>query len=291
MSFEQRKRVSIAVELAANPSIMFLDEPTTGLDSKSAEVVIRNIRTIANSGRTVVCTIHQPSPSVFFTFDKLLLLQNGGKVVYFGDIGENGSSVINYFATLPNVMPIGLGKNPATWMLECIGAGTSRLNQPQQNGDFKDIFERSELSQKAQIRLDELMISSKDTKDINEIQFINSNVAVTIAPWTLQAIVLLKRTWLSYWRNPGYNLVRILQNVFVSIAFASAYVQYQCENTSDVMALATVLLMTSVSCSILAMMVSVPVAIGERLVFYREQQSKMYGVFLYTAIQTMVEAS
>ena len=126
MSFEQRKRVSIAVELAANPSIMFLDEPTTGLDSKSAEVVIRNIRTIANSGRTVVCTIHQPSPSVFYSFDKLLLLQRGGRVAYFGDIGENGNAVVKYFESLPHGIPLEMGKNPATWMLECVSAGTSK---------------------------------------------------------------------------------------------------------------------------------------------------------------------
>ncbi len=100
MSFEQRKRVSIAVELAANPSILFLDEPTTGLDARSAEVVIRNIRTIANSGRTVVCTIHQPSPRVFYHFDKLLLLKRGGKVVYFGDIGHEGEQVVSYFEQL-----------------------------------------------------------------------------------------------------------------------------------------------------------------------------------------------
>jgi ABC-type multidrug transport system ATPase subunit len=55
MSFEQKKRLSIAVELAANPSILFLDEPTTGLDSRSAQVVIRCIRRVASSGRSIVC--------------------------------------------------------------------------------------------------------------------------------------------------------------------------------------------------------------------------------------------
>jgi ABC-type multidrug transport system ATPase subunit len=55
MSFEQKKRLSIAVELAANPSILFLDEPTTGLDSRAAQVVIRCIRRVAASGRSIVC--------------------------------------------------------------------------------------------------------------------------------------------------------------------------------------------------------------------------------------------
>ncbi len=133
MSFEQRKRVSIALELAANPSIMFLDEPTTGLDSRSAEVVMHNIRTIASSGRTIVCTIHQPSPSVFFAFDKLLLLKKGGKVVYFGEVGQRATAIVKYFEAIPNSLRLEESpskKNPATWMLECIGAGTCQQEVP-----------------------------------------------------------------------------------------------------------------------------------------------------------------
>ena len=69
MSFEQKKRVSIAVELAANPAILFLDEPTTGLDSRAAQVIVRCIKRVAASGRTIVCTIHQPSAVIFEAFD------------------------------------------------------------------------------------------------------------------------------------------------------------------------------------------------------------------------------
>ena len=299
MSFEQRKRVSIAVELAANPSIMFLDEPTTGLDSRSAEVVIRNIRTIANTGRTVVCTIHQPSPSVFFSFDKLLLLQNGGKVAYFGGIGANGNQIVDYFQELPNSLPLEIGKNPSTWMLECIGAGTIQHQSITNNKkecvtstkleiDCADIFINCNIYEQNHIKLQEL-VEENNNQSLSPSQ--KRGLKYQSAPWLLQCIVLAERTWLSYWRNPGYNLTRIMQNVFVSIVFASAYIQYKCEDVTDVMALVTVLLMTSVSCSILAMMVAVPVAIGERTVFYREQQSKMYSVFLYTMIQSIVEVS
>eukprot|EP00981_Chlorochromonas_danica_P016054 scaffold15387_cov368-Ochromonas_danica.AAC.1 len=124
-SFEQRKRVSIGTELAANPSILFLDEPTTGLDSFAAQALVRNIRTIAETGRTVVCTIHQPSSAIFHAFDNLLLLKRGGQIVYFGPLGEQGRSLIDYFEAAPNVSPMPHQVNPATWMLEVIGAGTS----------------------------------------------------------------------------------------------------------------------------------------------------------------------
>jgi ABC-type multidrug transport system ATPase subunit len=125
LSYEQKKRVSIAVELAANPAILFLDEPTTGLDSRAAQVVIRCIKRVAASGRTIVCTIHQPSAVIFEAFDSLLLLRRGGQTVYFGELGENFSHLVNYLEAIPGVGARSQGSNPATWMLEVIGAGTS----------------------------------------------------------------------------------------------------------------------------------------------------------------------
>ncbi len=101
LSPSQNKRLSMAVELAADPTVLFLDEPTTGLDSKSALSVVRAIRAISASGRTVVCTIHQPSATVFSLFDRLLLLTQGGRSVYFGDIGQLGKSVVDYFERVP----------------------------------------------------------------------------------------------------------------------------------------------------------------------------------------------
>ncbi|TMW67843.1 hypothetical protein Poli38472_007515 [Pythium oligandrum] len=87
-SVEQMKRLTIGVELAAQPSVLFLDEPTSGLDARSAKLVMEGVRKVANTGRTIVCTIHQPSTEVFMLFDSLLLLKRGGQTVYFGDLGE-----------------------------------------------------------------------------------------------------------------------------------------------------------------------------------------------------------
>jgi ABC-type multidrug transport system ATPase subunit len=74
LSTEQRKRLTIAVELVANPSIIFMDEPTSGLDARAAAIVMRTVRNTVNTGRTVVCTIHQPSIDIFEAFDEVLTL-------------------------------------------------------------------------------------------------------------------------------------------------------------------------------------------------------------------------
>jgi ABC-type multidrug transport system ATPase subunit len=124
MSFEQKKRVSIGIELASNPAILFLDEPTTGilisilvfvvlikeyyydhegLDSRAAQVVMRSIRRVAASGRSVVCTIHQPSYPIFSAFDSLLLLRRGGQTVFFGPLGDHCENLINFFQDAPGV--------------------------------------------------------------------------------------------------------------------------------------------------------------------------------------------
>lgn len=70
LSTEQRKRLTIAVELVANPSIIFMDEPTSGLDARAAQIVMRTVRNTVDTGRTVVCTIHQPSIDIFEAFDE-----------------------------------------------------------------------------------------------------------------------------------------------------------------------------------------------------------------------------
>ncbi|KAK8971527.1 Pleiotropic drug resistance protein 1 [Platanthera guangdongensis] len=74
LSTGQRKRLTIAVELVANPSIIFMDEPTSGLDARAAAIVMRVVRNTVNTGRTVVCTIHQPSIDIFETFDEVYFL-------------------------------------------------------------------------------------------------------------------------------------------------------------------------------------------------------------------------
>jgi len=79
------------------------------------------LRRIADAGHSVVATVHQPSASIFFQMDRLLLLRRGGSTVYFGPLGKNGSSLVNYLEGCDGVRPLPRGTNPADWMLEVVG--------------------------------------------------------------------------------------------------------------------------------------------------------------------------
>ncbi|KAI4709714.1 hypothetical protein J4E89_005730 [Alternaria sp. Ai002NY15] len=119
LSVEQRKRVTIGVELVSKPSILiFLDEPTSGLDGQAAFNTVRFLRKLADVGQAVLVTIHQPSALLFAQFDTLLLLAKGGKTVYFGDIGDNASTIKEYFERYDAPCPP--GANPAEHMIDVV---------------------------------------------------------------------------------------------------------------------------------------------------------------------------
>ncbi len=115
----QLKRLSIGVEIINLPDLIFLDEPTTGLDSAIAYEVMSAVRNIANQNRTIVSTIHQPSTLTFGLFDKLLLLGEG-RVVYFGPSKE----AVNYFYTSPYKFNFVQGSNPADYVISVAGSFT-----------------------------------------------------------------------------------------------------------------------------------------------------------------------
>ncbi|WAO90102.1 Hypothetical protein NCS54_00751300 [Fusarium falciforme] len=83
----ERRRVSIGVQLLANPSLLFLDEPTTGLDAANAFQLVSTLRDMAHRGRTIIMTIHQPRSEIWSLLDNLLVLADGG-LVFSGPISE-----------------------------------------------------------------------------------------------------------------------------------------------------------------------------------------------------------
>ncbi|KAK3237961.1 hypothetical protein CYMTET_51994 [Cymbomonas tetramitiformis] len=117
----QRKRVSVGMELMDEPSLLFLDEPTTGLDSTIQEEIMDFVKELALTGMTIVCTIHAPSALVYMKFNNLLLLGRNqgldkGSMAFYGSTSES----IQYFNDLGKPLPE--YTNPAEHILDCTNA-------------------------------------------------------------------------------------------------------------------------------------------------------------------------
>ncbi|KAG0349768.1 hypothetical protein BG005_010705 [Podila minutissima] len=97
----QRRRISIGMQLVTEPACLFLDEPTTGLDALTAKAVVLTLKQIAASGRTVVCTIHQPRADIWHVFDNVALLVTGGCAAYSG----RADKVVEYFEEAGHIAP------------------------------------------------------------------------------------------------------------------------------------------------------------------------------------------
>lgn len=196
LNVEQRKRLTIGVELVAKPKLLlFLDEPTSGLDSQTAWSICKLMRKLADHGQAILCTIHQPSAILLQEFDRLLFLQKGGKTVYFGDLGENCESLINYFEK-HGAHPCPKEANPAEWMLEVVGAAPgSKASQ-----DYFEVWRNSENYQEVQKELtymeNELSKLPKDEDPESKKKY--------ASPIIYQYFIVCYRTFQQYWRTPGY---------------------------------------------------------------------------------------
>jgi ABC-type multidrug transport system ATPase subunit len=73
------------------------------LDARAAAIVMRAVKNVAETGRTVVCTIHQPSIEIFEAFNELMLMKRGGELIYAGPLGHHSCNIIQYFQVINNL--------------------------------------------------------------------------------------------------------------------------------------------------------------------------------------------
>ncbi|KAJ8576859.1 hypothetical protein ON010_g2349 [Phytophthora cinnamomi] len=281
-SVEQMKRLTIGVELAAQPSVLFLDEPTSGLDARSAKLIMDGVRKVANTGRTVVCTIHQPSSEVFQVFDSLLLLKRGGETVFFGELGKKACDMIHYFESIEGVQKLAENYNPVTWMLEVIGAGVGNDNGDKT--DFVGVFKESMLFQSLQASMTRNGVF-RPSSSIPALQYADKRAATELA----QARFLIQRFFVMYWRTASYNLTRFFISVFLGLLFGLTCGNAKYGTYAGINSGMGMLYVSTGFFGFNSFSGAVSVASAERLSFYRERASQTYNAFWYFVASTLVE--
>lgn len=251
----ERKRVSIANELIINPSILFLDEPTTGLDSSISFNLVKTLISLAREGRTIMCTIHQPSSQIFYLFERLLLLADG-KVCYHG----HAKDLVSYFSSIGFDCPNHF--NPADFILFL-------ANEPE----------------KAKILAERFAEVGKD-KDIRSVAELHRAYSIHQPPkfvyptsWAEQVAVLTQRstkqhfhvvmTWTSFFQ-------------FFGIGFAAGAVWFQIDRTEERVFERSAVLFFILT--LLAFMSAAPVIVLfpiERMLLQRERFGGAYRLSAY----------
>ncbi|XP_073357167.1 ABC transporter G family member 37-like [Aegilops tauschii subsp. strangulata] len=279
LSIEQRKRLTIAVELVANPSIIFMDEPTSGLDARAAAIVMRTVRNLVDTGKTVACTIHQPSIDIFETFDELFLLNRGGEEIYVGPLGEQSLNMITYFEGI-GVNRIQDGYNPATWMLEV----TSTLQEQMLGINLSVIFKQSELYQKNKALIKELSMPPPSSTDLHFPDEYSQSLVK-------QCLICLWKQNLSYWRNIHYTGSRYCITIIIALLFGTVFWDLGMKRArrqdlfNSMGSMYAAILMIGISNASGVQ----PVIAMERIVFYKERASQMYSSLPYTFAQVVIE--
>ncbi|KKK23081.1 hypothetical protein P175DRAFT_0555133 [Aspergillus ochraceoroseus IBT 24754] len=278
LNVEQRKLLSIGVELAAKPTLLiFLDEPTSGLDSQSSWTICAFLRKIADSGQAVLATIHQPSALLFQTFDRLLFLARGGRTVYFGSIGEQSATLLEYFER-SGARKCGALENPAEYMIEIVNSKDGSMDWPQ-------IWKKSPEYGAVVAELEQLQNSStspnpESISDDDDLEF--------AMPFSSQLYYVLRRVFSQYFRQPEYifskYILGLVSGLFIGFSFWKSNDTQQGFQNS----LFSIFLL----CTVFGTMVNqiMPKFVMQRSLYeVRERPSRVYSWKVFILSQVMVE--
>ncbi|KAF3687893.1 ATP-binding cassette sub-family G member 2 Urate exporter [Channa argus] len=214
----ERKRCSIGVELITSPSLLFLDEPTTGLDSNTANCIISLLHKLSRRNKTVIFSIHQPRYSIFRQFDHLTLMHKG-EVVYAGAAPH----ALDYFTSLG--YQIDSFNNPADFFMDITnGEAKPTLESvmedaPESKNTLATKYQHSQLFQEV---LDELDHVNQSIYDGVTGQDVAANYATS---FLYQMRVVCGRTVLNTLRNPQTSYAQLALNIFFAILVGLIYYQ------------------------------------------------------------------
>ncbi|XP_029911937.1 broad substrate specificity ATP-binding cassette transporter ABCG2b [Myripristis murdjan] len=212
----ERKRCSIGMELITSPSLLFLDEPTTGLDSNTANCIISLLHKLSRRGKTVIFSIHQPRYSIFRQFDHLTLMHKG-EVVYAG----MADKALEYFTQLG--YQIQSFDNPADFFLDIT------------NGEAKSTLESLNAAEGKNLLAVKYRQSPLHQNMVEEMTHVSQAVGEGVkgqeetadyaTSFFYQMRVVCGRTVLNTLRNPQTSYAQMALNIFFAILVGLIYFQ------------------------------------------------------------------
>ncbi|KAF9907528.1 hypothetical protein EC991_010824 [Linnemannia zychae] len=201
----QRRRVSIGIQLITEPSCLFLDEPTSGLDALTAKAVVLTLKQIAASGRTVICTIHQPRADIWHVFDNVVLLVTGGHAAYSG----RADKVVEYFEEAGHVAPA--FTNVPDFILD---TASVNLRSAQLEEDTRKVV--NALIDRFNNNKKEMLALQLPSHSLGELPKVNPQYA----DFSKAFSILTRRSFVNTFRQKGLYFNRVLQPIIVAIIMA-----------------------------------------------------------------------
>ncbi|KAL3336846.1 hypothetical protein AABB24_029495 [Solanum stoloniferum] len=274
----EKKRLSLACELIASPSVVFADEPTTGLDAFQAERVMETLRQLAQDGHTVICSIHQPRGSVYAKFDDIVLLA-GGSLIYAGLARDE---VLAYFSKFGYICPDHV--NPAEFLADLISIDYSSResvysSQKRINGLIESFSEK----------IPEVLYATSLVRDSSKthVNFQKKSISRK-GGWWRQFRLLLKRAWMQASRDGPTNKVRARMSIASALIFGSVFWRMGRSQTSiqDRMGLLQV---AAINTAMAALTKTVGVFPKERAIVDRERAKGSYALGPYLLSKLIAE--
>jgi ABC-type multidrug transport system ATPase subunit len=217
----QRKRLNIALELIREPSVLFVDEPTSGLSSRDSENVMDLLKELSLHMKLIFVVIHQPSSDIFKMFDKLIIMDTGGYPIYSG----NPIEAVTYFKQVTKQINSEIGECHA-----CGNVNPELLFSIIESKEVDDLGQFTRQRLKTPLEWNELFVQNFKIKQIEDIRSIPPR-SFHIPRKLKQMVIFINRDVLSKISNLHYMLISLLESPLMALIL-TLIIRYTNKNQS-----------------------------------------------------------